>query len=178
MIFGRKVANAPTQGDFFASLLQVVFEVLDRTAHIEGLLRNNTFPLLNSEDRDGDLAAKGGGSYFLREKGKLTSFRRELLLAELQIDASLNKIALLCGGERAHLEPLDGHFLGKLDRAISDYIDVNDPNSPESTQYFASNYLIKEEKFPYGHVFDEGEVQVFFEKMRDALGDLIREFTP
>lgn len=177
-IFGQKLADGQIKGDLFAILVQVVFEAIDRTAHIEALVRNNAFPNFNSENPNGALAHEEEGSHFLTVRRRLESLRRDLLVAELQVDASLQKIAILCGGERDRLEPLDGYFLGKLDSAISDYTDVFDPNSSQATQYFASNYLLKEGKFPYGHIFNEEEVQCFFEKMRISLSDLIREYTP
>jgi hypothetical protein len=174
MFLGRKAVDTSTKSVLVASLLQACFEVMDRAAEIETLLRNNCFPLLNSDDLEGGQATEGR-EMFLREETRLRSLRRELLGAELRVDASLRKIAAICGSEREHLEPLDGYFLTKLDRAISNHRDAIDPHSSEATRDLTSNYLIKEEQFPFGDLFDEREVRVFFGKMRNAMGHLIRE---
>jgi hypothetical protein len=174
MFSQRKTVDAPTKSMFVASLLQACFEVLDRAADIETLLRNNSYPLLNSDDPNGGEAVEGKEK-FLREERRLRSFRCTLLHAELRIDASLWKIVAICDTEREHLEPLDGYFLTKLDQAISQHRDVTDPNSSDATRDLTSNYLIKEENFPFGDVFDEREVRIFFGRIRSALGLLIRE---
>ena len=178
MIFlRRKAVDASAKSVFVASLLQACFEVLDRAADIETLLRNNSFPLLDSDDPEGRQVVEGKEKFF-REERRLRSLRRELVGAELRLDASLHKIAAVFGSERECLEPLDGYFLLKLDSAISDHRDVSDPQSSEATRDLTSNYLIKEERFPFGDLFGEREVGVFFGRMRNALGDLIRELAP
>ncbi len=174
MFLGRKAVDTSTKGVMVGSLLQACFEVLDRAADLETLLRNNGFPLLISDDPEGGQAAEDKERY-LREERRLRSLRRDLLGAELRIDASLRKIAAICGSEREHLEPLDGYFLTNLDRAISNHRDATNPHSSEATRDLTSNYLIKEEQFPFGDLFDEGEVPLFFGKMRNALGDLISD---
>ena len=173
MFSRRKAVDAQTKAAFVASLLQACSEVMDRAAHIEALLRSNTYPLLNSDDPDGSTVVEGKEK-FLREEKRLRSFWRELLHAELEVDASLHKIAMLCG-EREDLQPLDGYFLTKLEKAISDHRDTSDHDGSEAIRDLSSNYLVKEERFPFGDLFDEREVQIFFGRLRNTLGDLVRE---
>lgn len=174
MFSPRKSVDAQTRQVFVSNLLQACLEAMDRAAEIETVLRNNCFPLLNSDDPDSGQVAEGREK-FLREEKRLRSLRRELLGAELRSDASLQKIAALWGSQRENLEPLDGYFLTKLDRAISDHRDAIDPASSDATRDLTSNYLIKEEKFPFGDLFNDREVRIFFGKLRNALGDLIQE---
>ena len=174
MIFGRKGVDTSANGVRVRSLIQACFEVLDRAAELEVLLRSNIYPLLNGDELAGGQVPNGEEEFF-REERRLRSFRRQLLHAELRIDASLHKVAVICGAEREQLEPLDGYFLTKLDRAISDHSDVRGSGSSEAMRDLGSNYLIEEKRFPFGDLFDDREVRVFFGKMRNALGDLIRE---
>ncbi|MDM7932534.1 hypothetical protein [Tabrizicola sp.] len=173
MIFGRKGVDTSPNGVRVGSLIQACFEVLDRASELEALLRSNIYPLLNSEDLEAG-QAPNGEEKFLREERRLRSFRRQLLYAELRVDASLHKVALVFGTQREQLEPLDGYFLTKLDRAISDHKDVSDLDSSDATRDLASNYLIKENRFPFGDLFDDRELRIFFGKIRNALGDLMR----
>lgn len=174
MFSPRKSIDVEYRQLFVSSLLQVCLEATDRAAEIETLLRKNCFPLLNSDDPDGGQAAEGREK-FLREERRLRTLRRELLGAELRVDASLRKIAAIWGSQRENLEPLDGYFLTKLDRAISYHKDAIDPDSSVATRDLTSSYLIEEEEFPFGDLFDDREVRIFFGKMHNALGDLIRE---
>jgi hypothetical protein len=176
MFSPRKSVDLQTRQVFVANLIQACLEAMDRAAQIETLLRNNCFPLLNSDDPHGDQVAEGREE-FLREERRLRSLRRELLGAELWVDASLQKIAAILGSQKENLEPLDGYFLTKLDRAISDHKDAIDPHSSDATRDLTANHLIKDEKFPFGDVFDDREVQIFFGRMRNALGGLIQELT-
>jgi len=176
MFSPRKSIDVENRQVFVSSLLQACLEAMDRAAEIETLLRNNCFPLLNSDDPDGGQAAEGREK-FLREERRLRTLRRELLRAELWVDASLQKIAAIWGAQKENLAPLDGYFLTKLDRAISDHKDAIDPDSSDATRDLTSNYLIKEVKFPFGDLFDDREVRIFFGQMRNALADLIRELT-
>jgi hypothetical protein len=176
MFSTRKTADLQTKQVLVSNLLEACSEAMDRAAAIETLLRNNCFPLLNSDDPDGGQDAEGR-QRFLREERRLRSLRKELLGAELWLDASLLKIAAICGSQRDSLEPLGGYFLTKLDRAISDHKDAIDPHSSDAIRDLTSNHLIKDEKFPFGDLFDDREVQVFFRRMRNALSGLIQELT-
>jgi len=70
----------------------------------------------------------------------------------------------------------DGFFVRKIDQAISDHSDVNNPNSSEGVQVLSSNYLIMEEKFPYGELFSEKDVKIFFQDLRESIRIFVESF--
>ena len=173
MLPGRKRVDEANKNVVVEGTLHACFEALDRTADLEALIRSNLYPVVVSDDPDA-VEALDKGNIFLQAATQLRAFRRDLVHSESRLDASLHKVAAVCDADREQLAPIDGWFVRQRDTAISNHSDVFDPNSSEAVRDLSSNYLMKEKQFPYGDVFDEQEVQLFFSKLRNALTALIR----
>ena len=162
----KKLSYKSLRNEF---LFQMCSEVLDRAADLEALVRNSTYPLW-SEGRDDKSEVKlSKQDRFLRDWTKLRNLRKELLLLELRLDASLCRLTAILGTEKPALSCLSGHFVRSLDKEFTNHDDAWNPDSSEATRAFSGSYLSKDGLFPFGNLFDEEATERLFGKMRGEI---------
>ena len=121
----------------------------------------------------GKQESQNKGELFLGERKRLLKYKAEVRRLELSLDAAIWKLTIFGRIEPINFGSANGFFVHRIDQAISDHSDVNNPDSSEDVQVLSSNYLIKEEKFPYGELFSEKGVKIFFQDLRESIRILV-----
>ena len=174
-IFRNCSANS-TEPHIHRIVFEACSEVLDRGAELEALVRGSENWFFLSDEEAGNQKSPNRSEVFLKERKRLLKYQAEVRSLELSLDAAIWKLTIFGRLEPMNFFGADGFFVRKIDQAISDHSDVNNPNSSEGVQVLSSNYLIMEEKFPYGELFSEKDVKIFFQDLRESIRIFVESF--
>ena len=172
-IFVRK--NETALALRYQLISSVCCEILDRSARLKIILLNSADLLFLTEaEVVSDLQFDKKQNY-IRDWSRLRELRSEVLASELRLDASVWKLTIFLGDQAPEFFGAEGFFVSKVDRAISDHSDAHNPDTSEAVQVLSVNYLSEEERFPFGSLFDEKEIEKFFNAVRWAVESIARK---